>query len=93
VDAGQRRLPPVTSWTGREDGPLPIDAIEDRATVSWASTGWTNGRNVEKMLDFLWKQGMVMVAGRDELRRLWALADFPAAVTAEELRRSLGPTR
>jgi uncharacterized protein YcaQ len=69
----------------RESGPLPIGAIEDRAVVSWTSTGWTNGRNVDKMLDFLWKQGIIMVAGRDGLRRLWALADFPASVTQEEL--------
>jgi uncharacterized protein len=63
----------------RVAGPLPCDAIEDRAAVSWTSTGWTNGRNVERMLDFLWKQGVVTVAGRDGLRRLWGLADFPAA--------------
>jgi uncharacterized protein len=63
----------------RDSGPLPGDAFEDRATVSWASSGWTNGRNVDRMLDILWKQGVVMVAGRDGLRRLWGLADFPAA--------------
>ena len=27
----------------RAAGPLPGDAIEDRATMSWTSTGWTNG--------------------------------------------------
>lgn len=64
----------------RDAGPLPGEAIEDRAAVSWTSTGWTNGRNVDRMLDFLWKQGVVTVAGRDGLRRLWGLADFPAAV-------------
>jgi hypothetical protein len=63
----------------RDAGPLPGDAIEDRAAVSWTSTGWTNGRNVERMLDTLWKQGVVTVAGRDGLRRLWGLADFPEA--------------
>ena len=63
----------------RAAGPLPGDAFEDRAIMSWTSTGWTNGRNVERMLDTLWKQGVVTVAGRDGLRRLWGLADFPAA--------------
>jgi uncharacterized protein YcaQ len=63
----------------RVAAPLPGDAIEDRAAVSWTSTGWTNGRNVERMLDILWKQGIVTVAGRDGLRRLWGLAEFPAA--------------
>jgi Winged helix DNA-binding domain len=39
------------------------------------------------MLDFLWKQGAVTVAGRDGLRRLWGLADFPevADLPREEL--------
>src|SRR5579863_7071208 len=77
----------------RESGPLPIGAIEDRAVVSWTSTGWTNGRNVDKMLDFLWKQGVIMVAGRDGLRRLWALADFPATVMGEELSEEEAVTR
>src|SRR5438477_12407 len=63
----------------RDAGPLPGGAIEDRAAVSWTSTGWTNGRNVERMLDTLWKQGVVTVAGRDGLRRLWGLAEFPVA--------------
>jgi len=40
----------------RDSGPLPGDAIEDRSAVGWVSTGWTNGRNVERMLDILWKQ-------------------------------------
>jgi uncharacterized protein YcaQ len=87
----------------RDSGPLPGDAIEDRAAVSWISTGWTNGRNVERMLDILWKQGVVMVTGRDGLRRLWGLADFPAVedlpqeevVTraAEHALRALGVAR
>jgi uncharacterized protein YcaQ len=63
----------------RDEGPLAIGAFEDRAAVGWVSTGWTNGRNVEQMLDILWKQGIVTVAGRDGSRRLWDLADFPDA--------------
>jgi uncharacterized protein YcaQ len=68
----------------RDGGPLPGAAFEDRATVSWTSTGWTDGRNVERMLDTLWKQGVVTVAGRDGLRRLWHLAEFPEAVDLPE---------
>ncbi|MGH3202097.1 MAG: winged helix-turn-helix domain-containing protein [Streptosporangiaceae bacterium] len=84
-------------------GPLPGEAIEDRAAVGWVSTGWTHGRNVDQMLDILWKQGDIMVAGRDGLRRLWSPADFPAveelpdaeAVTraAEHSLRALGVAR
>jgi uncharacterized protein YcaQ len=57
------------------------EAIEDRSAVTWTSIGWTNGRNVERMLDFLWKQGAVTVAGWDGLRRLWGLAKFPQSRT------------
>jgi uncharacterized protein len=71
-------------------GPLAGEAIEDRAAVGWVSTGWTHGRNVEQMLDILWKQGDIMVAGRNGLRRLWGLADFPAA---EELPDAEAVTR
>jgi uncharacterized protein YcaQ len=68
--------------TLRVDGPLPTRAFEDRATVAWASSGWTNGRSVERMLEFLWRQGEVMVAGRSGTARLWDLADrcLPATV-------------
>jgi len=68
----------------RDAGPLPGGTLEDRATLSWVSTGWTNGRNVERMLDTLWKQGVVTVAGRDGLRRLWHLAEFPEAADLPE---------
>ena len=87
----------------RDSGPLPGEAIEDRAAVGWVSTGWTHGRNVEQMLDILWKQGDVMVVGRDGLRRLWGLPDFPAsealpreeavARAAEHSLRALGVAR
>jgi uncharacterized protein YcaQ len=63
----------------RDAGPLPGEALEDRAAVSWVSSGWTHGRNVDRMLDTLWQQGVITVAGRDGLRRLWGLAEFPEA--------------
>ena len=65
-------------------GPLPPESIEDRSVVGWVSTGWTNGRNTERLLDTLWKQGVVTVAGRDGLRRLWSLAAFPRAPELSE---------
>jgi uncharacterized protein len=87
----------------QDSGPLPGEAIEDRAAVGWVSTGWTHGRNVERMLDILWKQGLVMVTARDGLRRLWGLADFPVtgelpqaeavARAAEHSLRALGVAR
>ena len=58
----------------RAGGPLPGKALEDRAAVGWRSAGWTSGRNVERMLDVLWAQGRIMVAGRAGQQRLWDLA-------------------
>jgi uncharacterized protein len=59
----------------RADGPLPARALQDRSAVGWHSGGWTSGRNVERMLDVLWTQGRIMVAGRAGQQRLWDLAD------------------
>ena len=59
----------------RADGPLPTRAIEDRAEVAWRSSGWTGGRNVDRMLDLLWTQGRIMVDGRQGQQRVWDLAE------------------
>jgi uncharacterized protein len=63
----------------RREGPLPLTAFEDRATVSWTSGGWNDERNVTMMLAILQRRGEVVVAGRHRGRKLWALADgwFP----------------
>lgn len=59
----------------RSGGPLPTGALEDRADTSWRSSGWTAGRNVDRMLDVLWTQGRIMVAGRQGRQRVWDLAE------------------
>ena len=50
--------------------------------VPWASTGWTNNRNVTQMLEFLMMRGEVAVAGRVGRERLWDLPErvYPADV-------------
>lgn len=58
----------------RRRGPLLTSEIEDRSAVGWVSTGWTHGRNVDRMLAFLWMQGRVLVAGRRGQQRAWDLA-------------------
>jgi uncharacterized protein len=58
----------------RADGPLPTSAFEDRAVAAWQSSGWTAGRNVDRMLDLLWTQGRILVAGRRGQQRVWDLA-------------------
>jgi len=59
----------------RADGPLPTRALEDRSSTAWQSSGWTAGRNVDRMLDVLWTQGRIMVAGRQGQQRVWDLAE------------------
>jgi uncharacterized protein YcaQ len=75
----------------REQGPLPAGGFDDLSVVAWASSGWTNGRNVERMLDFLWSQGHITVAGREGRKRHWDLTERrlreaaePAPLTQEE---------
>lgn len=59
------------------DGPLPAAGFDDLTDLPWKSSGWTNDRNVERMLQFLWLQGQVVVAGRKGRARLWGLPSWP----------------
>jgi len=59
----------------RKRGPLPLRDLEDRSQVGWKSSGWTAERNVQRMLDFLWVQGRVLVARRAGTARFWDLAE------------------
>jgi len=63
-------------------GPLSSREIPDTCVVPWASTGWTNNRNVTQMLEFLIMRGEVAIAGRLGRERLWDLAErvYPADV-------------
>ena len=73
------------------EGPLASHQIPDTSQVSWASTGWTNDRNVTQMLEFLMMRGEVAVAGRRGRQRLWDVAGrvYPSQpeVPLEEARR------
>jgi uncharacterized protein YcaQ len=63
-------------------GPMASRDIPDTCVVPWASTGWTNNRNVTQMLEFLMMRGEVAIAGRVGRQRLWELAErvYPADV-------------
>jgi uncharacterized protein YcaQ len=56
-------------------GPLPSRELPDTCAVPWESSGWTNNRNITRMLDFLVLRGEVAVAGRAGSERLWDLAE------------------
>jgi uncharacterized protein len=68
----------------RESGPLASRDVPDTCVVPWASTGWTNNRNVTKMLEILAVYGEVAIAGRVRRERLW---DLPERVYPAELVR------
>jgi uncharacterized protein YcaQ len=61
----------------RRAGPLPSRALTEDGIhpEDWVSTGWTSGRNISRMLDFLWIGGKIMVAGREGIQKLWDLSE------------------
>ena len=67
----------------RDSGPLTSRDIPDTSVVPWASTGWTNKRNVTQMLEFLTMRGEVAIAGRVGRERLW---DLPERVYPSDVR-------
>ena len=88
-----------------EEGPLTSPEIPDNARVPWPSTGWSNDRNVTKMLEILHMRGELAVIGRVGKLRIWELAsrvfpdvpEVPAAeaerIRSEQLLRACGVMR
>jgi uncharacterized protein YcaQ len=77
----------------KKSGPLASREIPDTCVVPWASSGWTNDRNVTQMLEFLMARGEVAIAGRVGRERLWDLpervypaVDVPSVEEAERRR-------
>jgi uncharacterized protein len=76
----------------RAEGPLPSRELPDVCEQPWSSTGWTNNKNVTRLLDFMVARGEVAVAGRKGRDRLWDLAErvypddpvLPAAEAGQE---------
>jgi uncharacterized protein len=66
----------------RSSGPLTSRDVPDTCVVPWASTGWTNNRNVTQMLEFLMMRGEVAIARRVGRERVWDLPErvYPADV-------------
>jgi uncharacterized protein YcaQ len=89
----------------RSEGPLPARGLPDTSVVPWRSSGWTNNRNVMKLLEVMAQRGEVAVAGRGGRERLWDLAErvypddppVPAEeadrIRAEQRLRALGIAR
>jgi len=83
------------------EAPLSARQLPDSCVVPWRSTGWTNNKNTQRLLDFMEARGEVAVASRAGRERQWDLAariypDADAAPTvplapaaAERARRRL----
>ena len=56
-------------------GPLPSRELPDSSVKPWQSTGWTNNKNITRLLEFMVSRGEVAVAGRKGRERLWDLAE------------------
>ena len=56
-------------------GPVSSREIPDTAAVPWASSGWTNNRNVTQMLEFMITRGEVAISARVGRERLWDLPE------------------
>ena len=56
-------------------GPLASREIPDTSVRPWASSGWTNNRNVTQMLECLMMRGEVAISGRARRERLWDVAE------------------
>lgn len=74
------------------DGPLLSTDIPDTCRVPWESSGWTNDKNVVRMLDLLIRYGEVAVSGRrgkfrtyDLAERVYVGLDIPPAAEATSL--------
>ncbi|WP_122261475.1 DNA glycosylase AlkZ-like family protein [Ornithinimicrobium cerasi] len=82
----------------RSEGPSLTGELPDSVDVPWTSSGWTNDKNVQRLLDFMVARGEVAVSRRERGQRVWDLADrvYPAGPTlplaearAEQDRRRL----
>jgi uncharacterized protein len=75
----------------RAEGPLPSRELPDLCERPWSSTGWSNNKNVTRLLEFMVSRGEVAVAGRKGRERLWDLAervypDLPDLPAGEAIR-------
>ena len=78
----------------RAEGPLQSRDLPDTCEQPWASTGWTNNKNVPQLLEMMAQRGEVAVAGRKGRERLWDLAEriypdgpVPSPDQADRVRR------
>ncbi|CUR59309.1 conserved hypothetical protein [metagenome] len=81
----------------RSEGPTAARDLPDSCEVPWRSSGWTNNKNVMKLLECMEARGEVAVASREGRERRWDLAErvHPGdpAVPGEQAHRTLAARR
>jgi uncharacterized protein len=77
----------------RKNGATPGRELEDISKRSWRSTGWTNNRNVSRMLELMHAKGEIVVAGRSGQQRIWDLGKHWLPKDAERLTSSQADRR
>ncbi|HET9861277.1 MAG TPA: crosslink repair DNA glycosylase YcaQ family protein [Nocardioidaceae bacterium] len=97
-DAGTH--PSITAWLETNEpfrrdiltllekkGPLLSRDIPDTSVEPWPSSGWTNNRNITKMLELLALRGVVAISGRKGRQRYWDLPErvYPAGLPTPDL--------
>ena len=66
-----------------KEGPLLSRDIPDTSVEPWPSSGWTNNRNITRMLESLALRGHIAISGRKGRQRYW---DLPERVYPADLR-------
>lgn len=83
-DAGRREVLAAL----RADGPLPTSELPNACDVPWRSSGWTDDKTLQSLLNLMVQRGEVAVVGREGRNPLWDLAsrvyaDVPAVPAHE----------
>src|SRR6266567_1845595 len=70
-----------------KNGPLLSRDIPDTSVEPWPSSGWTNNRNITRMLESLALRGHVAISGRAGRQRYWDLPErvYPAELPTVDL--------
>jgi hypothetical protein len=70
-----------------KEGPLLSRDIPDTSVEPWPSSGWTNNRNITRMLESLALRGHVAISGRKGRQRYWNLPErvYPADLPTLDL--------
>jgi len=68
-------------------GPLLSRDIPDTSIEPWPSSGWTNNRNITRMLESLALRGQVAISGRKGRQRYWDLPErvYPVDLSTVDL--------